>query len=186
MMSSFYFQRICISTHKRTLYAIHLRNQTLNTSQCGWSFFYFETSQTSIGNRARVTNYIRAKRLDVITHPCSIFNGGLVNPPLKLRRGWMIILLHKTMTIKEGNLHWAAFKWLFVCVKNLPFSFCQNTVDSNCHMVQNNISWFHINTIFCFHDNFDCPIRSHVGPHMPHDRWLFVAFLSDWIIVFQL
>ena len=37
-----------------------------------------------------LSNYIRVKQWDIITHPCPNFNGGLVKPPLKLGHGWLI------------------------------------------------------------------------------------------------
>ena len=37
-----------------------------------------------------ITNYIHLKKLDIITHPCPNFNGGLVKPHLVLWHGWGI------------------------------------------------------------------------------------------------
>ena len=39
---------------------------------------------------AWISDYIHSFQWDVITHPCSNFNGGLAKPPLKLGHGWVI------------------------------------------------------------------------------------------------
>ena len=47
---------------------------------------------------AWINNYIHMREWDVIIHPHSNFNGGLVKPPLKLGHGW-IITYHRKLSM---------------------------------------------------------------------------------------
>ena len=49
-----------------------------------------QASLTSIEYREWIYNYINVKQRDIITSPCTIFNGGSVKPRLKLRYGRVI------------------------------------------------------------------------------------------------